>query len=815
MIEISLLRMLLLTAVGLLCSLAGMGMSRALPWSLAARHNHLDLTFGLCLGPFIFSFSTMLALWVLPSAAHWTLFGAAVAIAALVAVLAAILGRLVPAQRPTQDKAQPLSGGEWTLVVSLGLVASGLLFIAIFVPLTQNDSLEYATVGRILYESRSLSSYPVLAPEQNQAGFFGPWTHPPLYVAALFLVEVIQGHASSPGAIRLIAPWFAIAAAGVVYSAGCLNARSTGLAAALIFLSTPLIFLGAASALLDSLFVAAFALIIAAIVGIDAKPFARGLIVGATVGMALWTHSLSVLFVPLALAGLAIHRGLSGIRALVHEWAGVVAASLLLGIWHYLGNVALFGAPISDTPAVFALPSLHWADYFSINRGLNSAAAMLQYGILKGWFAVEAFGLTYWGLTVGFFFAAFGGGAAALASIVKQGTRAVPAPDGVIYLVFGVIAVYFAGAIVSVLIGVDLMVRNERYLLAIQPIVAVGAGFGFVKCVDYFRARGSSVKTFVQLLAFPALALALAFQSITYVRYALARTGLGVASIGTPFSDTLDKTTDYALIKYLRENTPAGSLVLALKPADMYYSNRPMISYLDERLMEFYGRDNVSVAYEDLRRLNIRYVYIPNYGLPPLYNSSLWRVLADPQYSELVFSSAGGQIYALGSDRAKVRRSLDPSSGKWTWTREVVFRLGGRKNIGNLAWTENDLGEAASDLKLPLGLFQRNIVAYVSSARITLPVDDSGDREIVIEIAVSGYGLMSLVVREFGMLRSGLTPIRETSLGSFELSRQQPSRVYARRMRVSAATRQVQVQLEQQGQSLLEIRSAKIVSLEK
>ena len=68
-----------------------------------------------------------------------------------------------------------------------------------FLPLIQNDSLEYATVGRLLFESATC--FRILPSTLKQAGpdFYGPWTHPPLYAALIYLSYVFQGNAESPG----------------------------------------------------------------------------------------------------------------------------------------------------------------------------------------------------------------------------------------------------------------------------------------------------------------------------------------------------------------------------------------------------------------------------------------------------------------------------------------------------------------------------------------------------------------------------------------------------------------------------------------
>lgn len=808
--------MLLMAATMLLCMAAGLAVSRLLPWSATARGTGMPLTTGLSLGPFLFGFAGMLVLGVLPGLSYATHLTAGLAGVAVLALAAWWASRRRPAGAG-HARAAPFSAGEWLFVIALVLVAAALLFVTLFVPLTQNDSLEYAAVGRELFRTRTLATYPLLDPQTNASGFFGPWTHPPLYVAAIYVAEIIQGHADAPGAMRLISPWFAITGAGVVFSVGAIVGRAIGLASALVFLSTPLLFLGAGSALLDALYVSGFALLVAAIAGIEARPVTRGAMVGAAIGLVLWTHSAAILFVPLGLAGIVLWRGLANPRQLARELAAAIVVALLLGGWPYVRNVALFGTPISDNPAVFALPSLHWDDYFVINRGLDTPVAMIQYGILKGWFAFEAFGVTFWGMAAGFVLLVLQRGLRPAWESVWRGASTLQ-PPGILYVVFGLLAVYLAGAIVSVLLGLDIMVKNERYLLSIQALVALGAGYGYVRLVEsiagLFRNR---LVHAVRLLGCAALGVVLLGQSVIFVQYALGKNGLGFTHFGAPFAQTLANVPDYQLTEYLRTQTPADALVLSLKPADMYYADRKMVSYLDPRMIEFYAESDPSAALERLKALGVGFVHVPNYGIPPLYNSELWQILCNPAMSDVLFTSNGGQVYALSPSKLESTGSINISPGSWPWTRETVFILGGRKRIGQISSSRGAFDESTSVVELPLGLFQRNMLTQLSSesgkadGSDLIPVP-KGAVEVAVDLALTGRGLVSLRIVEYGPIRGPEPPtvINQIPLTTFELTEGQGERIYGHRVRLSPSTNRLAIIMEQQGESVIAIHRAAV-----
>lgn len=820
LIEISPSAMGILALAMSLCMAAGLSLSQALPWSERAKLVAMPLTTGLALGPFLFGLTGILILGLLPGALHQThLFGA---IGIIVAVLIAC--RLANRERTRikgYHKPLPLGVCERILVVALLFVAGALLFISVFVPLTQNDSLEYATVGRILYETRLLGAYPVLDPEANSAGFFGPWTHPPLYVAAIYLVEVIQGHADAPGALRLIAPWFATTAAGVVYSTGALLHRMAGLAGALVFLSTPLLYLGAGSGLLDAQYVSAFALVIAFVSSIKAAPLIRGALIGVVIGLGLWTHSVAILFLPLGLAALFLCHGMGHLRVFAKEAAMTFLFALLFGGWHYWHNIELFGAPISDNPAVFALASLRWDDYFIINRGLDTPVAMLQYGILKGWFAIESFGASYWAMGVGLLGILTRGRRPAWRAIWR-GTCSMAPQISLPYFVYGLILAYIAGTVLSVILGLDIMVKNERYLLSIQALIAIGAGFAFVEATSFVARWTGFGLARVRQAAAAALALVLSAQSLVCSTYALGKSGLGFANFGASFSETLKGVPEYQLMEFLRTKSDERSVVLSLKPADMYYAGRRMFSYLDERLIPFYLIEQTETAAARLRELGITHVHVPDYGIPPVYNSALYRILRSPSESDLLISTTGGQIYALTPDHKRERAVADIGPSTRAWSREQHFFLGGRKRLVALATdSAADLKNSTSRTELPFGLFQRNVITFLRLGTAdtqrdpTLLMSHPG-AEIAIDVELQGAGLVGLLVNEFKSqdFTDRNAWLRTTRLTSFELSAKQPRKAFARRMEVSNRTQWLSVVIEHQGQSEVTVRSVRIYSLD-
>jgi len=810
MIDVGALGLSLLSCLAMLSTAGGVALSLCLPWSDPAHRARMPVTFGIALGPFLFGIAALVVLAILSGAGH------AVHLAAAILILAALLAlalRLRPNRPAIPRPARAIAPAEFVLIGAWIASGGAVLIIAIFTPLTQNDSLEYAMVGRILFETGSLWSYPVLDPETNASGFFGPWTHPPLYVASIYLTSVIQGHAEAPGAIRLISPWFLLAGSGVVFSLGSLVGRTTGLSAAIFFLSTPLLFLGAGSALLDATYVTGFAVLVAAIVGVNARPVARGAIIGAVVGLGLWTHSVAILFLPLMLVGLVLHRGLKDIVRLLPEAAAAFAAALLVGAWHYGRNVALFGTPVSDNPAVFALPDLHWDDYFLINRGLGTTASMIQYGILKGWFAPEAFGVTYWAMTVGFAIVLVAALRGPLWQTIWRGSATHEPPTAVLHLALGLFIAYTAGAVLSVLIGLDIMVKNERYVLVMQSVVAIGAGYGFVTVLDAMSRLGAArAVRFAGIAVFVGGAL---LQVSVFTSYAVARNGQTFADIGRrEFSAILSDVGEYELTDYLRESTPPDALVLSIKPADMYYADRRMVSYLDERLIDFYRVDDVAEGARMLGEMGITHVHVPDYGIPPLYNSTLHEILRSPAFSDLLMSSDRGQIYALRPDDKTEGEPIDISPAARPWTRVPLGVLGGRKRFFTFPLGEpQPVDNARSEVGRPSNFFARDMAILLQVDETSgLELENVGSSEIETEVAfdmrVSGSGLIEIFVDQIGNRSSDYVKpfIETTRIVTMELIDEKGARSFSRRLSISENTDTITVSIIYYGLSSLEVK---------
>jgi hypothetical protein len=769
--------------VVLLASVTGCALTRLLPWSSAARFAGMPGAAGLALGPFMLGAGSVLVLGLLPGSSHT--IHLAVVVAGLVALSGLAVWRRGTLGQETKAR-MPRQFGEY-LFSALLAVWIVLLFInSIFLPLLQNDALEYATVGRLLYETRDLGSYPAMHPEQSTSGFFAPWTHPPLYVSLIYLMQTIQGHADEPGFMRLIAPWCVVCATFLVLALGSLISRLTGRVAAVIYLSTPLLFAGADSALIDALPMLGIGLVAAAILCIEAGPMVRGAIAGGALALALWTHSQAVLFLPLAVGAIAMQNGVRGLRSTVMESASLGSVAFLFGAWPYWRNLHIFGSPISDNPAVFALPSLDWQGYFANGRGLDNLAAIIQYGLFKGWFSFEAYGWAFWLMTLG----------AALAfkslrqptwraTFLAGGRQALDPAGQALWVSLTMVMIYLGGVLISLLAGLDLMIKNERYMLVILPFVAVLAGYG----AQVLLSRGAAIvaaseespaKRETLTVAAMVLGMALLVQLFVlgwHYRWRNVPPSIEVSDADTPegvrrkqselakprFQRLLENFPNIAAMYWVRAQLPADALVLSLRPADMYYAQRKMVSYLDERLLPLYGETSPQRAVKMLRDLGVTHLHVPDYGLPVSYNSVLDRIIEDPALTGLIYSVGGTQIFHLlpagetsGSRVAQDSVEFTPDRSDWMHYRQ--FNLGGRKALNALGVRGERLpDDGVSMTRWTVPVFHRDFSTVVANglgtplslARLDSLLPIRGDQEYRVVFDLKGSAFVRLWMIQF------------------------------------------------------------------
>ena len=740
MIDVGGAGFLLFAGLILLATLAGTALSARAQWGPRADGCGLPLAAGIAFGPFLLGLAAIAVLLALPGSAasiHLAVIAIALAVPAAFGAKALASGLRAALREP----------GKHMNVVTAAVwgAAALLLLLAFFTPLTQNDALEYEIVARRMFELRALSSYPMMDPAFEPSGFFAPWTHPPLFPALLYVVQIAQGHADSPALERLIAPWALISAAAVAAALARMEDGRAGGFAFLALLAPPLVFLGAAGALIDALTILGMALAMAFVCAGGRADNRAAAFTGIALGAALWAHSQAILFLPV-FAAAALFRnwrndagpGLQGLFV-------TLATAVLIGGWPYFWNFRRFGAIASDAQAFVAPDVLRWNSYFDIDRGISSVAAKVIYGPLKMFSAPEAYGLL--------FALAVAGAVLTLAQQRKARTSEA-GRSGPALTATALCAIYLAGVSLSLALGYSDLVKNERYLLMIAPPAAVLAALSLTwfsdKAAQLLRAAGAGAGR-SRALAYGALSACFLIQTGALTAYGLGRNGLIGTSFGQPFETTLSQRGETALAVYLRGHTKAGSVILSLKPADMYYAQRRMISHFDPRLKEFYTAQSLDGAAAALASLGVTFVHLPNYAMPTFYNSWLKEILADPQRSTLLFENGSGQVYSLAPARLALNKLTDIGLETLPWEMAQGLVLGGRKRFGKVPGSFSPVSGTRVAHEGPLvSAFERHAFASLrmGAGGRAKPVPAAANAEYVAKFVFSGLCHVSVLQHE-------------------------------------------------------------------
>ena len=821
-----------------LAVVAGSKLSGCIPWSVAARRAGLDWATGLVLAPFLLGMASVLALGVIPGASHHMHLMLGVGLMVLTTSVAWRFRAPATARVPCSSQ---LARGEQCLAAFVVAWITALLVNAVFLPLVANDALEYATVGRLLFETRDLASYPAIHPESTGSGFYGPWSHPPLYPALIYLTQVVQGHASEPGLMRMISPWFAIATTALVFAMGNMAGRTAGWAAALVFISAQLFFSGADSASIDALPVAGFCLVTSLLMGIAGSAWQRGVWIGMGMGLALWTHSQSILVVPLGLAVLALFHGRSNWRSVLVETVFILGVAALVSAWPYFRNYTIYGALISDNPAVFAMPELRWKDYFLMSAGLNHGLSVLQYGVLKGWFSVYSFGASYWLMTLGAVLLSVRSSGAGARRTLEHGLRAHP--QGVVWACLGLVGIYTLGVVTSLMLGLDLMVKNDRYLLVMLPMVAVVAGYGAQRVLGAGRRiwgnsrAGSWLRFWLTAGALAAVGL-LSAQLVVVGWYSKWSYVLDARSSGhghqvlqaygaqTRFDRILDNTPHIEVVRWLSRELPKEAVILALRPSDMYYARQRMISYLDPRMLPIYREKDPPRAATMLRAMGITHIQLTDYELPVSYNSVLSSVVNDPALAKLVHGTSGAQVYELtDSGRHPIAPLIfTPGDMEWTsWTLLTIPRAEYLAHLGGpFGQPVRDNAEMSITARVPFAhrAFETTLASGLGGPFARVAVDSLlpvvAGREYRVRLDLSGEAFVQLYMMQFdgnGRQVHATRIAGADRIGELVLRGESGPKHFARRFVSLPGVRFVRFGVERMGYSRIKVEHAELSEL--
>lgn len=537
---------------------------------------------------------------------------------------------------------------RWTIsVADLAMVAAILVLCwsvtgtLLHTPVMANDPLEYFSVARAIYETKALSGvYPLLDTGLSN-GFYAPWTHPPGFALQIALGYLVQGSANHAGAAKFLDVYVLATLMALVYVWAGGRTRWRGPVGALFIPLTPLLFREVYEIHIDvvriGVWTAAFLILPAWFRSLRLRD---SIALGIVVGMAMFVHSIGLLFWALFL-GLIIVMRSSRPGAMLVQSLVAAAVSLAVVLPDYLQNVALYGRVIGDSAPLWEIEELRLPEFVYEQRGLITVGDRLRNGVLV------------------LFSAGYLGRAHLLALIAvillvgqavwRARWRPWPAIQRLCLPidinVWSVAYLGFVGVLLlSAVAGIEIVIKNVRYLMTmagLAPVLVVVIADRLLvaarRTSSWPLPRGRAVAGVAAILLAYALTQ-LATQNDRRQRAifpgfdpVVERTALNAAlqcSYG-PFRIA-------GLINDAHDGSGEAVRVLTFRPAEAaFYASYPMMSYLDPALLPAYVAPGGAAALKSLREIGITHILQPPYVMGEIENTAFKDLLEAPsQYQK-------------------------------------------------------------------------------------------------------------------------------------------------------------------------------------
>ena len=337
--------------------------------------------------------------------------------------------------------------------VVVGLV--GLVIIqATVLPLTANDPLEYALVGRLLETRASLDGYPI--DTALDSGLYAPASHPPAYHLTLSWLFLLQG-TDQTLVVRIVAVFYGLLLTWVVGLVVAERGTLRGLYGAAMLLATPLLMLVIVIYHVDPMRIAVLfaGLVVSrwAVKEGGARPAAWA---GITLGLAVFAHSIGLVAVPLLLAAILFTRSSTTWRQRLVRTTALGLIALTVGGGQFVLNTVRLGVPLADDVPVWDVDEVREQADLRHRRDLVTPGQRISNGVLVSFTDTDLFGMSMWLAVAGL-----------ALTYRRRDLSEVEMVCGWFILLF------HSMAMLTMLLDMDLVIKNPRYSLTMLPFAAV------------------------------------------------------------------------------------------------------------------------------------------------------------------------------------------------------------------------------------------------------------------------------------------------------------------------------------------------------
>jgi hypothetical protein len=513
----------------------------------------------------------------------------------------------------------------WSALDALLVIIAVLMVVQIAtLPMMENDALEYMAVARHIFETKSLSIYPVLNAAPN--GLFAPSSHPPAYHMYLVWGNAWLGVANFAPA-RLLALFNLIGMASLLVRAFYNHDRRTKTLSVFLMLSVPLYVTMLVAYHIDALRLLPFlAAAIAVGAVIDRPNTQQAVLTGALLGLAAFAHSIGILawlFGGLAWLVLGPHDKLRNFRLPLI----IGAVAFAVGGAQFVKNIIIYGVPLQDSAPIWEMAELAFGQDLKHRRDLLIPYDRFLFGVFRGFIEFPLFGLLFWLAALAVWRI---GREWRLATVLEQ--------VATLWIVS-----FLAISAITAIAGSDLVIKNPRYVLTIAPLLVVVA----TPTLAAWRpdARWS------QWIFAGSLGLLLSWtllQSTVRTTTFGARTDLWRLGERAPIYRTDNRFPGAPLYRLIEKDLEPGEKTLVFRQADFtLYGKGPWIDNFDTKLEPLYRLTTVEEAHAWLQSHKVRFFLVPPYTWPTFTRTMVGRLLGDQRLAEQLGDHRGIRLFRL------------------------------------------------------------------------------------------------------------------------------------------------------------------------
>lgn len=548
-------------------------------------------------------------------------------------------------KRPWIERSAPM------LLIAVLIAFSAIALSAnIRLPVATNDPMEYFTVARAIFEHQRISGiYPILD-ENVSNGFYGPWTHPPGYVLIIAWLYLCQGTAAVAGIAKIFNVYAAVSLALVTWAWSGGPFRWSSVISTLLVLLIPLVMWEVFDMHVDVARLAVWTSIICIIpMWLGGRTLATSLAFGILAGLALFIHSLGVLFFGF-LAGLLLLLQSGRLSSRLKHGLLVSAIAILMVLPDYAANYAHYGYLIGDSVPLWEIKSLDLASFLNEQRALGTMHQKVINGVFGALAKPTTFGWTTIAFAVCLFFY--------LIALVlpRRGLQALfekltkPTLINTLTLSMGA---FLALLVLSVALGSNTMIKNARYIATMSALAGIAAALMADKILFWLGERRWWRLPSPGYIYVP-IAVVLSWTLLDDAKgqssWRLGTNPIDEAHISDP-NVVLTCNPNPALQLVSKINTALATTtdrkikVLAFFPAgSAYYGKYPIVSYLDPKLLPAFLAPSSQEAFAALRSLGITHILLPPYKMGEIEKTVFRDLLKDDKYFQIEASIDGNQL---------------------------------------------------------------------------------------------------------------------------------------------------------------------------